>query len=89
MTGCRRSDALKLRHRRGLFAAAVVAPTILLAQAQVSHCIDTHQHLSTPAFIARLEPLVPLAPLQSRWTVEEMDSAGISTAMLSVTSPGC
>ncbi len=76
--------------RRGLFAAAgaAVAP----ARAQAAHRIDVHHHLSPPAYIARLAPRMPLAPLQSGWTVaktvEDMDRAGIRTAMLSVTSPG-
>jgi predicted TIM-barrel fold metal-dependent hydrolase len=54
--------------------------------------IDVHAHLSPPAWIQELEPKKLISPLSVQWSVakhlEDMDQAGVATAILSVTTPG-
>jgi predicted TIM-barrel fold metal-dependent hydrolase len=54
--------------------------------------IDVHHHLTPPDYIAAIGSRVPLAPVSTGWSVQksldDMDKAGIQTAMLSITTPG-
>ncbi len=76
---------------RGAAGAAALACGPAVAQAP-PHRVDVHHHLTPPAWVQRLSPRMPLAPVQRDWTVaktlDDMDRAGTETAILSVTSPG-
>jgi predicted TIM-barrel fold metal-dependent hydrolase len=54
------------------------------------HRIDVHHHIVSPAFVAELRER--LLPPTLNWTpersIEDMDRAGIATAITSVTTPG-
>lgn len=54
--------------------------------------IDVHHHLAPPAYIADLKKQHLGAPPTLEWTPEkslaDMDSSGIATAILSITTPG-
>jgi 6-methylsalicylate decarboxylase len=54
--------------------------------------IDVHHHLTPPDYISALGPDVELPPPQRFWSVaksiEDMDRAGVATAMVSMTTPG-
>ena len=54
------------------------------------HRIDVHHHIVSPAFVAELRER--LQPPTLNWTpqrsIEDMDRAGIATAITSVTTPG-
>jgi len=54
--------------------------------------IDVHHHYVPPKYFAEITKLTPLRPVLRDWTpartVEDMDRAGIQTAILSVTTPG-
>jgi 6-methylsalicylate decarboxylase len=56
------------------------------------HRIDVHHHLAPPAYIAALAPKQVLQPPSRNWTparsLEDMDKAGVATAITSVTTPG-
>lgn len=80
--------------RRGLFAGlgALALGGTAAAQTAAPHRIDVHHHLSPPAYIQRLSPRMPLAPVQVNWTVaktlDDMDRNGTATAILTVATPG-
>jgi 6-methylsalicylate decarboxylase len=64
-----------------------------LAQtAPPAHRIDIHHHFSPPAWIAEVKNRELLQRANAQWTparsVEDMDQAGVATAMLSITNPG-
>jgi predicted TIM-barrel fold metal-dependent hydrolase len=78
------------------FAATVVAGAIKSAPARAAETrpqrIDVHHHLSPPAYIAAANANhFGEGPMKS-WTVEksldDMDKAGVATAILSITTPG-
>jgi predicted TIM-barrel fold metal-dependent hydrolase len=78
------------------FAATMVAGAIKSAPARAAEArpqrIDVHHHLSPPAYIAAANANhVGEAPMRN-WTVDksldDMDKAGVATAMLSITTPG-
>ena len=54
------------------------------------HRIDVHHHIVSPGFVAELKSL--LQPPTLNWTpersIEDMDKAGVATAITSVTTPG-
>ncbi len=54
--------------------------------------IDVHHHLSPPGWLAELRARGQIDPLAVNWSVQksldDMDRAGIATALLSVTTPG-
>jgi 6-methylsalicylate decarboxylase len=62
------------------------------APAQKPAFIDVHHHLAPPAYIADLKKRGLGLPPTLEWTPEkslaDMDSSGIATAILSVTTPG-
>jgi predicted TIM-barrel fold metal-dependent hydrolase len=53
--------------------------------------IDIHHHLFSPAYVAELAKVGQAPPIVRNWsvarTLDDMDRAGIATAMLSVTTP--
>jgi 6-methylsalicylate decarboxylase len=76
----------------GLGAAAVTAaPTKAAAQAKPSR-IDVHHHLSPPAWVAALKKAGLDTPFTNNWTpqrsLDDMDKAGVATAIASVVIPG-
>jgi predicted TIM-barrel fold metal-dependent hydrolase len=83
--------------RRGFLAglaatAGALLPIPASAQSEKAFRIDTHHHLSSPAFIAaitaRKTGQVPLM----NWTVEkslaDMDKGGVATSIVSISEPG-
>ena len=56
------------------------------------HRIDVHHHLAPPTYVAELVPKQLLQPVSRNWTparsLEDMDRAGVATAITSVTTPG-
>ena len=54
------------------------------------HRIDVHHHIVSPGFVAELR--ARLQPPTLNWTpersIEDMDRAGVATAITSVTTPG-
>jgi 6-methylsalicylate decarboxylase len=76
----------------GLGAAAITAaPTRIAAQAKPSR-IDVHHHLSPPAWVAALKKAGLDTPFTNNWTpqrsLDDMDKAGVATAIASVVIPG-
>jgi 6-methylsalicylate decarboxylase len=76
-------------------ALALSGLTPLHARAQTPAkltLIDVHHHLAPPAYIADLKKHQRGAPPTLEWTPEkslvDMDSSGIATAVLSITTPG-
>ncbi|MEI8145309.1 MAG: amidohydrolase family protein [Alphaproteobacteria bacterium] len=53
--------------------------------------IDTHHHLFSPAYVRELQSLNLAPPIITNWslarTLDDMDKAGVATAILSVTTP--
>jgi 6-methylsalicylate decarboxylase len=78
--------------------AAAMLPRGLFAQAPPTHRIDVHQHFVSPSYYAMLTRRnTPAAPVPgfAAWrdytparVIENLDSLGIRTAMLSITAPG-
>ncbi len=62
------------------------------AQAAPPFRIDIHHHLYPPEYLAGLGRHLKVPPVMNNWTPErsldQMDHAGIRTAMLSITAPG-
>jgi predicted TIM-barrel fold metal-dependent hydrolase len=54
--------------------------------------IDVHHHLTPPDYIAAVGPKASIAPQSSSWsiqkTLDDMDAAGVQTAILSMATPG-
>ena len=61
------------------------------AAASIRNRIDTHHHLFSPAYMAELVKANEAAPITRNWsvarTLDDMDKAGVATAILSVTTP--
>ena len=78
--------------RRGfLGGAAALAASGARAQEQPFR-VDVHHHLYPPEWLARAGKVYNMLPVMTGWRVEhsldQMDQAGIRTAMLSVATPG-
>ncbi len=62
------------------------------AIAKPPHRIDVHSHIAPPEWIRRLTPEGVVLPPLANWTVErqleDMDQAGVATAITSITAPG-
>lgn len=91
------SKAAGARIGRRDFLAGVAAcgAGVLLPRARAlgaPHRIDVHSHLAPPEWIRRLTPEGIILPPLANWSVarhlEEMDRAGVATAITSITSPG-
>jgi 6-methylsalicylate decarboxylase len=54
--------------------------------------IDVHHHLTPPNYVSAVSPKALVSPPTAKWTVQksldDMDHAGVATAMLSITTPG-
>ena len=80
----------------GLAAAAgtlVLPARNVAAQAPAApHRIDVHHHLAPPSYIEEVSRNLPLQKVLLDWTpgrsIEDMDRAGVATAILSITTPG-
>src|SRR5215470_6132524 len=72
-------------------AASTGMPARLLAQAK-PHRIDTHHHLSPPAWVDALKKAGLDTPPVTSWTpqrsLDDMDKAGVATSILSAQTPG-
>lgn len=73
------------------FSAFAARPAPAQAPARIP-IVDVHHHLAPPAYIAALKKSSRGERLMAEWTPEkslaDMDSAGVATAMLSITAPG-
>jgi len=76
--------------RRGVLAIAGAALAGGVRAQAAPHRIDVHHHLSPPAYLDAVGPQA--SPPTRNWTparsLEDMDRAGVATAMLSITTPG-
>jgi predicted TIM-barrel fold metal-dependent hydrolase len=72
----------------GAVAASLPAPAI----AQTPHRIDVHHHISPPVWVEALKKARLDSPPVNNWTpqksLDDMDKAGIATAITSPTLPG-
>ena len=96
---CAESESSLSLSRRGfmLGAGALAVATAVgggRAAAQTAEKpfrIDVHHHLSPPSYVTASNEIGFGDPLMKNWTIEksldDMDKAGIATAMLSVTTP--
>lgn len=61
------------------------------AAAAISNRIDIHHHLFSPAYVAELAKANQAPPIVRNWslakTLDDMNKAGVATAILSVTTP--
>jgi predicted TIM-barrel fold metal-dependent hydrolase len=75
----------------GAAGAASLLPFSLQAQAQAFR-IDVHHHFSSPGFVEEVVKRGLGNPNMRKWTpqvsLDEMDSSGTATAVLSITRPG-
>ena len=87
------------RHLLGALAGTVLAGAAsaggrpAAAQPAAPHRVDVHHHLTPPAYLAALAGTgAPVSPPAVGWSLakslDDMDRAGVATAMLSVTTPG-
>jgi len=85
-------------HRRGfltsllgLGAATALPGCSTPAMAPQPPRIDTHHHFFSPAYVAELDKVGQAPPIVKNWslakTLDDMDKAGVGTAILSVTTP--
>ena len=81
--------------RRGFLGTAVGAAALAgNARAQPARLsrIDVHHHFNPPEMVAALAKIGPVPPIVANWSaqhsLDQMDRAGIQTAMLSITAPG-
>jgi len=88
-------DAARRLLLQGLGAAgigALVASHPVFASSPAPHRIDIHSHIAPPAWIRRLTPEGVILPPLANWTIarhlDDMDRAGVATAITSMTSPG-
>lgn len=72
--------------------AALLSSRPRFAAAPVPHRIDIHSHIAPPEWIRRLTPEGVILPPLANWTIarhlDDMDQAGVATAITSMTSPG-
>ena len=73
-------------------ARARAQTTPLAATVALPHRIDIHHHFSPPQWIAEVKNRELLQRANAQWTparsIEDMDEAGVASAMLSITNPG-
>jgi predicted TIM-barrel fold metal-dependent hydrolase len=73
-------------------ATAIAPPFAQLAAREKPHRIDVHHHFSPPQWIAAVKGRELLQRANTGWTparsVEDMDNAGVATAVVSITNPG-
>jgi 6-methylsalicylate decarboxylase len=73
-------------------APAIASPFAPLAARGKPHRIDVHHHFSPPQWIAAVKGRELLQRANTEWTparsVEDMDNAGVATAVVSITNPG-
>ena len=83
--------------RRGFLGGAAGIDAAALAgsahaQAARPFRIDVHHHFNPPEYVAALGTHIPIPAIVANWTpehsLEQMDRAGVQTAMLSLTAPG-
>jgi predicted TIM-barrel fold metal-dependent hydrolase len=76
-------------------ATAPAAPAAAVQQAAATPAlpprIDTHHHCFSPAYVAELDRVGQAPPIVKNWslqkTLDDMAKAGVSTSILSVTTP--
>ena len=79
---------------RGHEPEPVLAPAFgpKITTTAAPHRIDVHHHLVPPTYVQRLYPRVPMQEPLLRWSpqasLDDMDQAGVASAMLSLTTPG-
>ena len=97
LSSCRPSRRAFLAGLAALGASGLVPARRLAAQAPAAapvtpHRIDVHHHLAPPRYVAELAPRQILQPPTRNWTparsIEDMDKAGVATAITSITTPG-
>jgi 6-methylsalicylate decarboxylase len=80
-----------------LGATAILAPAIAKAESPASRTIDVHHHIYPPRYLAdNVEQIAksigPFANKIQGWSprsaIDNMDQAGVATAINSMTSPG-
>jgi predicted TIM-barrel fold metal-dependent hydrolase len=85
--------------RRDFIASLTVAGlglqlgrSAVAADSSAMRRIDVHSHIAPPDFVRKLTPEGIIQPQITNWSVprylEDMDKAGVATAMTSITSPG-
>src|SRR5271163_2514276 len=76
----------------GLTLSGLAAPPVRAQTPAKISIVDVHHHLAPPAYIADLTRRKLGLPPTLQWTPEkslaDMDAAGVSTAILSITTPG-
>lgn len=91
--GCR-LDRRQLLAGGAAFAAtaAMSAGRARAETTSVPFRIDVHHHLAPPDYIAALSGKTQLAPVAANWSLsrslDDMDTAGVQTAVLSISTPG-
>jgi predicted TIM-barrel fold metal-dependent hydrolase len=92
---CANADRRRLLLGLGAAAAGLALPGRLpfgAAVPQEPWRIDVHSHLAPPAWVQKLTPDGVVLPPMANWSVQrhldDMDRAGVATAITSVTSPG-
>ncbi len=92
MNGAGLSRRTMLSGGAGLALSALAAPLVRAQTPAKVSIVDVHHHLAPPAYIADLIKRKTGLPPTLEWTPEksiaDMDAAGVSTAMLSITTPG-
>ncbi len=92
LSGAGLSRRSMLSGAAGLALSGFAAPRVRAQTPAKISIVDVHHHLAPPAYIADLARRKLGAPPTLQWTPEkslaDMDAAGVSTAMLSITSPG-
>jgi predicted TIM-barrel fold metal-dependent hydrolase len=73
-------------------AALRGAASFAASEAAAPFRIDVHSHLAPPAWVQKLTPEGVVLPPMANWSVQrhldDMDRAGVATAITSVTAPG-
>lgn len=75
----------------GAAAAAALPGCAAPAATPMPPRIDTHHHVFSPAYVAELDKVGQAPPIVKNWslarTLDDMDKAGVGTAIVSVTTP--
>jgi 6-methylsalicylate decarboxylase len=76
----------------GLAALGASALTPIAARAQAAQRIDVHTHLMPPAYLTEIAAKGEIITPPVNWSLtkhlEEMEQAGVTTSILSITTPG-